>query len=136
MKPVNGPVTQPWGVANPALYGPGRHHQGIDFGCPVGSPVHACADGMVIAVGSPWGQAFGHDSPLIEHKLNGKSWFTIYAHMSQCAVKPGQRVVKGQVIGKSGAEGHVTGPHLHLEASYARLWRINGDINPVPLVNA
>ena len=139
--PIHPPhVTQRWGVANPALYGPGRHHQGVDFGCPVGTPVHACANGLVIATGSPWGPAFGNDSPLIRHKVivNGKPviWFVIYAHMSHCDVRPGQIVVKGQLIGKSGAEGHVTGPHLHLEAQRGRYWRINGDVDPDPLIRA
>jgi hypothetical protein len=48
----------------------------------------------------------------IEHPNN---YTTIYAHLSQALVKPGDSVVKGQLVGKSGETGHVTGPHLHFE---------------------
>lgn len=134
-------ITQAFGVIRPDLYPIAPHrHEGVDFRCAIGTPVHACANGLVMAIGSPWGPAFGHDSPLIRHKVivNGQPvlYYVIYAHMSHCDVVPGQVVVKGQPIGKSGAEGHVTGPHLHLEAQLGRLWRRGGGINPVHLLNA
>ena len=138
MLPVKGfKMTRRFGVPGPYSCG---HHEGVDYGCPVGTPVVAAADGLVVATGAPWGNAFGHDSPLIRHSvtINGAphTVWAIYAHMSHCAVKPGEHVKKGQVIGLSGAEGHVTGPHVHFEMQMTREWHSGGGRNPYWLLKS
>lgn len=81
-------------------------HHGIDFALPEGTPVVACAAGVVTRVGEygDWGL-----SVSIAH-----SWGeSIYAHLSQISVTEGQEVVEGASIGASGHTGEATGPHLH-----------------------
>lgn len=83
--------------------GGSRLHKGIDIAAPMGTPVIAVADGKIgISRGGAGGNAIW---------LNGKFY---YAHLSKFAVKEGQRVKKGDVIGYVGTSGtSSTGPHLH-----------------------
>ena len=86
-------------------------HEGVDFGCPVGTPVFAAADGIV----SIAGPVSGYGNYLrISH---GPHMFTAYGHLS--AFSPttvvGARVVQGQVVAFTGNTGNSTGPHLHFE---------------------
>ena len=98
--------------ANAHLYGR-PFHDGVDFGLPVGTPIVAAGDGVVIAMGNTglvrrcrlWGKWI-----LLRHN-NGLS--TIYAHLSLIKVFPGQKVKKGDLIAYSGNTGNSTGPHLH-----------------------
>ena len=108
---VNGIITQGFGE-NPELYKrfglPG--HNGIDFGVPIGTPVRAAADGKVIAVGDD-PQGYG-----LYVKIQHNNFQTLYAHLSiNQAVRIGQMVKAGDVIGMSGSTGYSTGPHLHFE---------------------
>lgn len=86
-----------------------RRHTGIDIAAPRGTPVYATADGVVSreAPGSGYGI-----SVVIKH---GYSYKTIYAHLSKRAVKPGEKVKRGQVIGYVGNTGLSFGSHLHYE---------------------
>jgi|ADGO01.1.fsa_nt_gi Membrane proteins related to metalloendopeptidases len=84
-------------------------HKGSDFGAPTGTPIQAAGDGVVEVAG--WNGGYGQ-YVRIKH-ANG--YATAYAHMSRIAVKPGQRVRQGQVIGNVGTTGRSTGPHLHYE---------------------
>lgn len=97
-----------------------RPHTGIDIAAKKGTPVYATADGVVSREqpGGGYGQVI-----VINH---GYSYKTLYAHLSKKAVKPGEKVVRGQVIGYVGSTGISTGPHLHYEV-------IKGDkkVNPV-----
>ena len=86
---------------------------GIDFGAPRGTPIHAAADGIVIVArgGGAWNGGYGN-YVVITHS-NGTQ--TLYSHMKSATVSPGQSVLSGQTIGYVGATGLSTGPHLHFE---------------------
>ncbi|MCB2191459.1 MAG: M23 family metallopeptidase [Deltaproteobacteria bacterium] len=81
-------------------------HGGIDLRGASGTPVPAAADGTVALVIDAY---FSGNTILIDH---GRGVITRYLHLSQTVVKPGQKVKKGEIIGKVGATGRVTGPHL------------------------
>jgi murein DD-endopeptidase MepM/ murein hydrolase activator NlpD len=83
-------------------------HGGTDIKVPSGTAIAAAADGVVILASSDAGH-YG-TAVFIDHK-NG--YITHYGHLSSYNVKVGQKVRTGQLIGKSGATGRVTGPHLH-----------------------
>lgn len=105
--PVHGPVTSTFG---PRSLLPGEQfHTGIDIGVPEGTPVRATASGVVRFVGNTDGYGLRVE---IDH---GNGVTTLYAHLSEASVVPGQRVERGQTIGKSGNTGASTGPHLHYE---------------------
>ncbi|HYN75146.1 MAG TPA: M23 family metallopeptidase [Candidatus Limnocylindria bacterium] len=89
------------------LWGSGRH-TGQDFACPVGTSVHAVADGIVIAAG--FDGAYGN---RIEVR-HADGTVTTYNHLSSISV-PGGRVRAGDVIGRVGSTGNTTGAHLHFE---------------------
>ena len=114
--PVTNPyITQYFGYTKFALSGAysGNAHNGMDLGAPVGTKIYAPLTGTVRNVGNTdavpgcysWGKWI-----LIDHP-NGLS--TMYAHLSQFAVSPGQQVKTGDVIGYIGNTGYSTGPHLH-----------------------
>ena len=98
---------------NASVYGGRPYHSGVDFGVPTGSKIYAPLAGTVRAVGNTdkvagcysWGKWI-----LVDH-YNGLS--TLYAHLSQHAVSPGDKVKTGEVIAYSGNTGYSTGPHLH-----------------------
>jgi murein DD-endopeptidase MepM/ murein hydrolase activator NlpD len=99
----------------------GRWHKGIDLAAPMGAPIVAAADGVVIYAGPASG--FGR-LVLIRHS---SSVVTAYGHMSAYRTHVGAHVHAGELIALIGAAGDSTGPHLHFEV------RINGvQVNPVP----
>ena len=102
-------------------------HTGCDYAVPVGTDVHAVADGTIIDAN--WGKAYG--TQLVQ-KLNG-GWF-IYAHLSATLVKPGDVVTAGQVIAKSGNTGNSSGPHLHVELRSRSQWSAGKDLDPYLLI--
>ena len=81
----------------------------MDFSANVGTPVYATGDGTVVSAG--WETGYGN---CIEVN-HGFGYRTRYAHLSAIGVKRGQKVVRGEVIGKVGTTGKSTGPHLHYE---------------------
>lgn len=106
--PVKAPITCEFGRKG-GLWSAGWH-TGIDYGCKAGTPVHAVADGVIIA--SAWGVAYGKHI-VIQHG----AFRYLYAHLqSKENIPAGAHVKQGQLIGLSGASGNVTAPHLHLEA--------------------
>jgi murein DD-endopeptidase MepM/ murein hydrolase activator NlpD len=118
-RPTNGRVTSTYGMRRHPILGYRRMHSGIDFGGGYGAPIYAVTDGTVAIAGRHGG--FGNYV-----KLNhGDGLGTGYAHMSRVAVRPGQRVARGQVIGYIGSTGLSTGPHLHYE-----LYRNGHAVNP------
>ncbi|WP_277622403.1 M23 family metallopeptidase [Streptomyces sp. CB03238] len=86
-----------------------RRHTGQDFAVAVGTPVRSIGAGRVRSV--TCGGAFGIEV-VVRH---AGGWHSQYAHLAAPGVSPGQPVVAGQVIGRSGNTGNSTGPHLHFE---------------------
>ena len=121
--PVDGArLTSGFGMRFHPLLEYSRMHQGVDFGAPSGSPIMAAASGTV-AFAAPHG---GHGNyVMLKHNADLS---TGYAHMSRFAVKPGQRVTQGQVIGYVGSTGLSTGPHLHYE-----VWLRGKPVSPMQL---
>jgi len=103
------------------------YHTGVDYAVPVGTDVLAVADGVI--ENANWGKSYGVQ---LVQKLDG-GWF-IYAHLSQALVKPGDKVVAGQVIAKSGNTGNSTGPHLHAELRSKAHWSSGTDLDPAHLI--
>ena len=121
-EPVPGaPITSPYGPrTDPILHVP-SFHTGIDFGAPYGTPLHAAADGVVVAAGPEGGYG---NATIIDH---GGGIATLYGHQEQILVSPGDHVSRGEVIGLVGCTGWCTGPHVHFEV------RVNGTpVDPAP----
>lgn len=91
-----------------------RHHEGIDLSVPTGTHVRAVTAGVVIFAGS-----YGGYGKLVSVQHAG-GYSSIYGHLSDILVNPGQSVAVGQIVGRVGSTGLSTGPHLHFE------WRKNG----------
>lgn len=90
----------------------GVFHRGLDICARKGDPVLACSDGHVAFAGVRKGYRAYGKAILIDH---GRDVYTHYAHLSKIAVRLGEKVRKGQVIGAVGSTGRSTAPHLHLE---------------------
>lgn len=91
------------------IYKTVKFHAGMDFSANVGTPVYATGNGTVQKAG--WEGLYGN-CIVINH---GFGCVTRYAHLSKIDVKVGQKVVRGETIGKVGSTGKSTGPHLHYE---------------------
>ncbi|MFH9084859.1 transglycosylase family protein [Streptomyces sp. NPDC017673] len=104
------------------------YHTGVDFLVPTGTSVKAAAAGRVVAAG--WGGSYGYQV-VIRH-ADGR--YTQYAHLSAIAVRNGQSVTAGQRIGRSGATGNVTGPHLHFEVRTGP--GFGSDVDPLAYLRA
>ncbi|MDP2272254.1 MAG: M23 family metallopeptidase [Archangium sp.] len=91
-------------------------HFGTDINGETGDPITAANDGEVVLVRD----CFGSGGTVILH--HGGRLFTSYFHMSAFSVKQGERVVRGQPLGKVGQSGRVTGPHLHFGVKLDGRW--------------
>ncbi len=121
--PVDGArMTSGFGMRLHPLLGFSRMHQGVDFGAGAGEPIMAAGGGTVSFAG--WHGGHGQ-YVMVRHN---KELVTAYAHMSRIAVKAGQRVRQGQMLGNVGSTGMSTGPHLHYE-----VWLRGKAVNPVSL---
>jgi murein DD-endopeptidase MepM/ murein hydrolase activator NlpD len=126
-KPVRtAAFTSGYGVRSDPFKGGAAMHAGIDLSGPVGTPIYATAEGVVVAAGYNSG---GYGNLVkIDH---GRGIETRYGHLSAIAVSPGQRITRGQVIGRMGSTGRSTGSHLHYEV------RIDGRaVNPIPFMKS
>jgi murein DD-endopeptidase MepM/ murein hydrolase activator NlpD len=105
------------------IYGDVRMHTGADMGGYTGQAIRAAADGVVVTAG--WQGGYGQ-ATVVDH---GGGMATLYAHQSQIIVSAGQRVRRGELIGRVGCTGTCTAPHLHFEV------RINGSpVNPAAYI--
>ncbi|AFS47883.1 Peptidase family M23 [alpha proteobacterium HIMB5] len=110
--PINGArLSSSFGMRKHPIDGFNKMHRGTDFAAPLGTPIMASGDGVVIKAGWCGG---GGNCVKIKHN---SIYTTVYAHMSKFAnmIKRGKRVRQGQTIGYVGSTGKSTGPHLHYE---------------------
>lgn len=103
--PVNGKVISPFGPKDG-----GQHNDGINIAAPLGTPVRAAENGVVVYAGNEL-RGFGN-LLLIRH---ADGWVSAYAHCDSLLVKRGASVNRGQVIARVGQSGNVTSPQLHFE---------------------
>lgn len=117
--------TSTFGVRSDPFRGGAAMHQGIDLAGPIGTPIHATADGVVGR--AEWANGYGN---LVELE-HGKGIQTRYGHLSKIIVKPNTRVKRGDLIALMGSTGRSTGSHLHYEV------RIDGRaVNPLPFLQS
>jgi murein DD-endopeptidase MepM/ murein hydrolase activator NlpD len=107
--PVNGRLMGGYGVRSDPFSGEGAMHTGIDISAPVGTPVHAAADGIILHAG--WNGGYGR-CVIVDH---GNGYQTWYAHLSRMDVIEGEEIRQGEVLGAVGTTGRSTGSHLHYE---------------------
>ncbi len=110
--PVDGRLQSHFGLRTDPFSGLGAIHTGVDIAAPVGTPVRAAADGVVLL--STWMGGYGR-LIIIDH---GSGYQTYYGHLSRSAVVPGQEIRQNELIGYVGASGRATAPHLHYEVRY------------------
>ncbi|HEX2953945.1 MAG TPA: peptidoglycan DD-metalloendopeptidase family protein [Bacillota bacterium] len=119
--PVRGRIASPFGYRYHPILHRQKYHNGLDIAVPSGTPVLAADSGVVLVSG--WRGGYGN-YVAIDH---GNGISSAYGHNSVLLVRVGDKVVRGQVIAKSGSTGLSTGPHVHFEI------RIKGQpANPMP----
>ena len=110
--PINGArLSSSFGMRKHPIDGYNKMHRGTDFAAPMGTPIMASGDGVIIR--ARW---CGGGGNCVKIKHN-KTYSTVYAHMKNFGprIKEGLRVKQGQIIGYVGSTGKSTGPHLHYE---------------------
>ena len=107
---IPAPITSFFGWRSHPITGDARMHSGTDIGAPMGTPVIAALAGRVLL--SDFLGGYGMTIAL-EHSDGTQQ--TLYGHLSEIFVKPGEMIQQGAVIGRVGSTGNSTGPHLHFE---------------------
>ncbi|MGH7023950.1 MAG: peptidoglycan DD-metalloendopeptidase family protein [Caulobacteraceae bacterium] len=108
--PVEGArISSTFGMREHPILGYTKMHEGVDFAAPIGTPIYAAGDGVILHAEM---KALNGNYVEIQHD-NG--WLTYYLHMSAFGpgIAPGVRVHQGQEIGQIGTTGRSTGPHVH-----------------------
>jgi murein DD-endopeptidase MepM/ murein hydrolase activator NlpD len=124
VEPVNGKRTGIFGSVRIMNGKPRNPHNGEDIGAPMGTDVAASNDGVVRLTVD---HVFSGKGVFVDH---GLGFYTMYFHLSEVLVKDGDLVTAGQIIGKVGATGRATGPHLHWGV------KLNGArVNPYSLLD-
>jgi murein DD-endopeptidase MepM/ murein hydrolase activator NlpD len=115
ISPVRGVLTSYYGNRTDPINGRPAFHKGVDISADPGKPVKAPADGIVVRAGriGSYGRAV-----QLSH---GYGVTTLYGHLHDLSVRPGQRIRRGDVVGTVGNSGRATGYHLHYEV------RVNND---------
>lgn len=110
-KPVQGPLSSPFGLRR-FFNGEERNpHSGLDFAVGAGTPIKAPAAGKVILIGNYF---FNGNTVFVDH---GQGLISMFCHMSKVDVKLGQSLPRGGIVGRVGATGRATGPHMHWNVS-------------------
>ncbi|NOQ90102.1 MAG: peptidoglycan DD-metalloendopeptidase family protein [Gammaproteobacteria bacterium] len=133
--PITGRISSIYGLRRFFNEQERRPHSGLDIAALEGTPIKAAANGTVIDAGDFF---FSGNMIYIDH---GQGIISLYAHLSKIAVKPGDAIKQGDIIGNVGQTGRVTGPHLHF-AIYANqtlidpVFMLPKDGNPATLSSA
>lgn len=106
-RPVPGTISTPFGFRRVLNDKPRSPHSGVDFRGAAGTPVASAGDGLVALTGDHF---FAGRSVYVDH---GMGIVTLYFHLAEIAVVPGEKVRVGQTLGRIGSTGRSTGPHLH-----------------------
>ncbi len=122
--PTFGRITTRFGYRTHPITKKRDFHRGLDIANDKGTPIYAAADGVIKSAARK--RLIGK---MIEVD-HGYGYKTVYGHLDEYLVKPGDKVKKGQIIGLMGNTGRSTGPHLHYEIIYYGKAR-----NPVPYLN-
>jgi murein DD-endopeptidase MepM/ murein hydrolase activator NlpD len=128
MRPVNGPITSPYGYRINPVMGYYGLHDGDDFGAACGTPIWSAGNGTILSqyYSSVWGNRLFINLGLI----NGKNVTVIYNHLSAYRSHVGERVSRGQVVGLIGTTGWSTGCHTHFTVM------VNGvAVDPAPWIS-
>lgn len=111
VKPVVGPYSSPFGLKRFFNGEPRNPHSGLDIAAPTGTPILAPTSGKVVLTGNFF---FNGNVVYMDH---GQGMISMFCHLSEIEVKTGDVLEKGALVGKVGATGRVTGPHLHWSLS-------------------
>jgi murein DD-endopeptidase MepM/ murein hydrolase activator NlpD len=110
-KPVNGPLSSRFGLRR-FFNGEERNpHSGLDFAVPAGTKIKAPAAGKVTLIGNYF---FNGNTVFVDH---GQGFISMFCHLSKIDVVLGQQLARGAVLGRVGATGRATGPHMHWNIS-------------------
>lgn len=123
--PVSGTTTSGFGrltILNGRAEG---RHQGADFRAATGTPVLAPNTGRVVLAADLY---LSGNTIVLDH---GHNLFSVFAHLSEMAVETGSVALKGDLLGRTGATGRVTGPHLHWALRLGRM-----SVDPLALIDA
>lgn len=115
LRPVSAQITSRFGMRFHPIFHEWRMHNGVDLSAACRTPIRAAASGRVLTVG--YDSSGGHRLVIDHGVVGGRRLTTSYLHASGYQVRPGQKVIRGQVVGSVGSTGWSTGCHLHLSVA-------------------
>ena len=127
--PVKGPISGVFGSQRILNGVPRSPHYGLDIAAPIGTPVRAASSGIISLAHED--MFFTGKTILIDH---GCGVSTIYVHLSEISVEVGQKVERGQLVGRVGMTGRATGPHLHWGLSWGQV-KLDPQLVVLPMMN-